>query len=105
MTATKIKTFTYIGKGEDSPYSINFMGKIPFVRGQSVNIDDTLSNEFIINKLQNNPSFQEGIVKAEVITIQDKEAKQRADENRGIDKRIDATIKKQNLGIKGLFKK
>lgn len=85
------RTFTYIGAGEDSPRSINFMGKQQFTRGKSVNISDPE----LIGKLIGNPTFVEGEADQDLLDMIDEEAKLDADKQRKDDARTQAAFAKK----------
>ena len=93
---SKIKTFTYVGAGTDSPAVIKFMNQIVFRRGEPTNIEDIEANQLIIFKLSGNQCFIEGGVEAETLFKIDEEAKVRSRRIEEEDKKIDLLLKKKN---------
>lgn len=86
--------FTYVGKGESSPRRINFMSKQEFVIGRSVKVTD----KELIRKLKGNPTFVVGKADPDLIQQIEDEGAELADENRKIDKKMNAQFKKQHGG-------
>ena len=88
--------FTYIGKGLDSPVSINFMGKLRFTRGVAREVENTEENKRIIKKLNGNPCFVNREIEFEEIERLDKEEETRVNKIRSEDREIDKNFKKNN---------
>jgi hypothetical protein len=84
--------FTYVGKGEDSPRRIKFMGRQTFIRGEATEVTD----EIVLAKVKINPCFVEGVVDIEDIADADEDAAAKANAQRAEDKRIDAAYKKRH---------
>src|SRR3990167_1394176 len=72
------KVYTYIGKGEDPPRKINFMGLQEFTRGKAVEVTDQIA----LGKLKTHPCFVEGEVEMEDLHDQDAEAVAKAEKQR-----------------------
>lgn len=86
--------YTYVGKGESSPQRINFIGRQEFVRGRAVEVTD----ELVLAKIENNPTFIKGEADAELIQAIDDEGHAVAEANRKIDNQMDENFKKQHGG-------
>lgn len=88
------KIYTYVGKGEDSPQVINFIGKQKFVRGKATAVED----KEVLSKLgegeKTHPCFVEGEVDPEVLFDNDLAAKQAAEAARKRDAKIDSAAKR-----------
>lgn len=83
--------FTYVGKGEDCPNVIKFMGRVEFVRGEPV----TVTDPEVLAKLKVNPSFVQGAVERKELAVADAEAKKAADAQRKADSRMNAAFTKK----------
>ena len=90
------RSFTYVGAGESSPAIIKFMGKISFVLGKEVEIEDTPANAHLLSKISGNQVFKEGKVKEEEIVEISKKAKEKADKQRKKDLKSEQKVKKQS---------
>jgi hypothetical protein len=95
-TEKVVHEFTYIGKGPDSPYEINFMGKQVFQRGKLTEVTDpdVLAKLYPVDEdgRSNVTTFVKGTVKQEVLHENDKQAqdnfKKIVDENAVLDARF-----------------
>ncbi len=84
--------YTYIGKGEDSPRVINFMGKQKFIRGQATEVTDPE----VLRKVKDNPTFVEGEADQETLHEIDEQARLEAEEQRLKDARTNAAAQRKN---------
>lgn len=92
----EVFTFTYIGKGAESPRAIKFMNKIDFIRGEAIDIVNTKENELIIKKLLKNPSFIEGSIEPTEIIIRDEKEAERVNQIIKEDRAIDQAFAKKH---------
>lgn len=92
VAAQDAEIFTYIGVGDEPPRKINFMGMQEFVRGKATEVTD----QRILAKIRTNASFIEGEVEMELLHERDEKATKKAEEQRGIDKRINALFHKKH---------
>ncbi len=90
------ETYTYVGGGESSPNKIKFMGKQEFIRGKATVVSDAS----LIKKIESNPCFVKGSVKAEVLHEMDEAANQKADAQRGVDRKLNEHYQKAFKGEK-----
>lgn len=86
------EVFTYVGKGEESPNRINFMGKQEFVRGRPTEVTDP----DVLRKIRGNPTFVEGEADAELLQQIEDEGAEHSNSNRKADKIMDAVFKKNH---------
>lgn len=91
-STAKMPVYTYVGGGEDSPRKINFMGRQVFVRGIAAEVSDPV----VLAKIENNPTFTKGTVKAEDLHDADEEAVEKASKKKKEDEKIDAAYKKRH---------
>lgn len=73
--------WTYIGKGDEPPHMINFMGMQKFIRGAATEV----SNPLVIAKLKTNPCFVEGEYDSDLMFENDVLEKKKADAQRARD--------------------
>lgn len=86
--------FTYVGAGESPPTVINFMGVQEFVRGEPV----LVTNEELLKKIVNNPSFVRGTVDMRTLHEGDKQAAREAAEKRKRDALIQQNFVRKHSG-------
>ena len=86
--------FTYVGAGESPPTVINFMGAQEFVRGEPV----LVTNEDLLKKIINNPSFVRGTVDMRALHDGDKQAAREAAEKRKRDTLIQQNFARKHSG-------
>lgn len=91
-TTVKGKAFTYVGGGEDSPRTINFMGLQQFTRGKAVEV----THPDVLAKLQDHPTFVEGEISLDELDEYDATAKTDADKKRLRNKAINAAYIKKH---------
>jgi len=84
--------YTYIGKGEESPHLIKFMGIQVFTRGKPVEV----KNEQVLAKISGNPCFVKGEVTQEVLYENDEKAKEKADLQRDEDTKTQIAVERLN---------
>lgn len=90
--AVEGKVYTYVGGGEDSPRTINFMGQQKFIRGKATEV----THLDLLAKLENHPTFVEGEVDQDQLEESDSEAKAEADEQRAKDIKLNAAYTKKH---------
>lgn len=84
--------YTYIGRGEDSPLVIDFMGKQRFVRGKAAEV----TNPDVLAKIARHPCFVEGTVEADILHDSDEAARKEAELQRKKDRDLNAAWKKKH---------
>jgi len=88
--------YTYVGTGDAPPHKIKFMNIQWFTRGLSVEVKPE-----ILEKVRKNASFVKGKVDMETYYEQDEIEKKRAEEQRKVDRQIQAQADRLNRGQQG----